>query len=286
MILQIILLYILKSLLKVDTWTRRLRWLKMRAGSMRLPNFKMATEARGEARRRKLLQNPEDRLKKIIGSRSSHPATSHSQLETDENVLRSFKLARNESVDGEMELADTEPIGQENELMSREKEGFLDEKGLQFKDQAIELGSMEGNFKSKDLETERNVDERTRSLETDTCSDDLSDVRENTGASLPQSSVLSSSGVNRTVEQGRSSSGSNLWRVVFNVVLAFVLVGKWTYVNLDVLLATRTGDGQAPDSSHKLSVQSEVRKQNCRLISFYSTTPPPPPSDLSLGRDI
>lgn len=225
--------------------------------------FKMATEARREARRRKLLQNPEDRLKKIIGSRSSHSTASHSQLQTDENVLSSFNPVKNDSVDGEMEVADTDP-GQENELTAGEKEGLLDKKGVKLKDQATEMGSTEGDFKSKDPETERDVvDERTRSLETHT-----SDVHENTSASLPQSSVLSSPSVNQTVEQGRSSSESNSRRVLFNVVLAFVLVSKWTYVNLDVLLATRTGDGQALDSSHKLLVHSEVRKQNYLLISF------------------
>ena len=240
---------------------------KRRAGSgdeISFLNFKMATEARREARRRKLLQNPEDRLKKIIGSRSSHPTSSHPQLETDENALRSFNPVKNDSVDGEIELADTDS-GQENELMAGEKEGLSDKRGLQLKDQTTEMGSTEGDFKSKDPETERDVvDERTRSLDTHT-----SDVHDNTrSTSLPQSSVLSSPSVNQTVERGRSSSESNRRRVLFNVVLAFVLVSKWTYVNLEVLLATRTGDGEAPDSSHKLLVHSEVRKQNCVLISF------------------
>ena len=196
----------------------------------------MATAERREARRRKLLQNPEDRLQRILGSRSSHPSSTQSHLEPDENVLKSLS-AKNK---GEMELVESEPEVRVNDVNSGEKEALSAKKALAVEGQAVETENMEYFGRSNDLEAEGETEQVDRIHSS-----------ENQSKKLPE-------------ETSTSQPQSKRWRVVFNVFLAFVLISKWTYVNLEVLLST--GDKQAPDSSHKLIIHSEVGIHDCTAV--------------------
>ena len=211
---------------------------------------KMATAERREARRRKLLQNPEDRLKKILGSRQSHASTPHSQLEPDEDVPKSIS-AKNGIVNAEMELVVTDTEGRENKVITGEKEV---EKGFGVDDQT-NVTETPSICDLKDLERERDTEmERRQSLEKESKL-----LPDETSSTSLQGAALSPPRDIQTVENERSSLQSKRWRVVFNVVLAFVFVSKWTYVNLEVLLCT--ADKQALDDSHRILIHSEVRKK-------------------------
>lgn len=212
--------------------------------------FKMATAERREARRRKLLQNPEDRLKKIMGSRSTYTTASHAQPDSDENFGKSNISEKNENVNDNTELADTKLEGQEKEQVAKEKG-----KGLKLEDGETKAESMADVCGLRDLDAERDL-EITPPLGSDhdnKSSDNHLQLPEDPSTNLPQNSAPP--GVDQTVEQERSNLESNRWRVVFNVFLALVLVTKWAYVNLQCLLSTGVDD-----TSRMHLVQSEVRE--------------------------
>lgn len=193
-----------------------------------------------------MLQNPEDRLKKILGSRQSHASTPHSQLEPDEDVPKSIS-AKNGIVNAEMELVVTDTEGRENKVITGEKEV---EKGFGVDDQT-NVTETPSICDLKDLERERDTEmERRQSLEKESKL-----LPDETSSTSLQGAALSPPRDIQTVENERSSLQSKRWRVVFNVVLAFVFVSKWTYVNLEVLLCT--ADKQALDDSHRILIHSE-----------------------------
>lgn len=204
----------------------------------RCADSKMAAAERREARRRKLLQNSEERLQKILGTRSIHPTTAKSQLEPSESVLNSASTEKDVS---DKKKFDVDP--KESETTVGEKDVLSVRKDVE--DQTIKRNTTEEPVcESQDVETDKR----------NYVKNEFQELPEAT--SRQEDSPLTS--VNKTTEDGSSSSESRIWtRVIFNVTLAIVLVSKWTYVNLEVLLSTN--GKQDPHSSERVLLQSEVR---------------------------
>ncbi|KAL9972730.1 hypothetical protein ACROYT_G019094 [Oculina patagonica] len=197
----------------------------------------MAAAERREARRRKnLLQNSEERLQKILGTRSIHHTTSKSELEPSESVLNSASTRKDVSNEKKF---DVDP--KESESTVGEKDVLSVRKDVE--DQTINRDTTkEPVCESQDVETDKRnyVDKEFQDLPEATSHQEDS----------PRTSV------NKTTEDVSSSSESRIWtRVIFNVTLAILLVSKWTYVNLEVLLSTNSK--QDPDSSERVLLQSE-----------------------------
>ena len=192
--------------------------------------FKMATAERREARRRKLLQNSENRLNRILGSRSSHSNTSQPQIEKDESVSQNNSV-ESDGVFIEKEVLDSNLNGSERA-----------DKVLPLTDKTKEMEPSEGVFESKYLEGNRYMDTEVRPP---------SALRDQD--STPQNTEQRDEG---SLSKTASNTGS--WRVVLNVILAFMLVIHWFYVNLEALLSL-SGKEKTESSPVKHSVQSQVR---------------------------
>lgn len=190
----------------------------------------MATAERREARRRKLLQNSENRLKRILGSRSSHSNTSQPQTEKDESVSQNNSV-ESDGVFVEREVLDSDLNGSERA-----------DKVLPLTDKTTEMEPSEGVFESKYLEGNRFMDTEVRPPSTMRDRDSTSqNTEERDEGSL-----------------SKTASNTGSWRVVLNVILAFMLVIHWFYVNLEALLSL-SGKQKTESSPVKHSVQSQVR---------------------------
>ncbi len=215
----------------------------------------MAAAERREARRRRnLLQNSEERLQKILGTRSTHPSTAKSQLEPSESVLNSASTGKDVSNEKKF---DVNPKESENTV--GEKDVLSVRKDVE--DQTIKRDTTkEPVCDSQDVQTDkRNYVDK-----------ELQDLPEAT--SHQEDSPRT--GVNKTTKDVSSSSESRIWtRGIFNVVLAILLVSKWTYVNLEVLLSTNSK--QDPDSSERVLLRSEVRgyEQTDISLDTFSLSP-------------
>lgn len=200
---------------------------------------KMADAQRREARKRKLLQNSEDRLQRILGSRSSHLTTLKSQHQPSDIVLNSTSAEKDVSNQNKFDV-DTK----ESETIVRGKDvsPLIEDED---NETVQNIKAEETACESKDVVTDgRNyLDEEFKDVpEVTSCHQDL-----------PPSEV------NETVEHLPSSSNSGIWtRVIFNIILAIVLVSKWTYVNLEVLLSVNRNQDRG--SSQSGLIQSEVRQ--------------------------
>jgi len=192
--------------------------------------FKMATAERREARRRKLLQNSENRLNRILGSRSSHSNTSQPQIEKDESV------SQNNSVESDGVVIEREVL--DSDLNGSERA----DKVLPLTDKTTEIEPSEGVFESKYLEGNRFMDAEVRPP---------SALRD--PDSTPQNTEQRDEG---SLSKTASNTGS--WRAVLNVILAFMLVIHWFYVNLEALLSL-SGKEKTESSPVKHSFQSQVR---------------------------
>ena len=197
---------------------------------------KMADARRREARRRKLLQNSEDRLQRILESRSSHLTTLNAQHQPSDIVLNSSSAEKDVSnqnkFDFDPNIISETIVGEKDVSSPTEDED----------NQTVQSSKVEENAcESKDVETDG------RSY----LDDEFKEVPEVT--SLHQDLPLSE--VNKTVEHSGIVFG--IWtRVIFNIILAVVLVSKWTYVNLEVLLSMSRNQDRG--NSQSGLVQSEV----------------------------
>lgn len=204
--------------------------------------FKMATAERREARRRKLLQNSENRLNRILGSRSSHSNTSQPQIEKDESVSQNNSV-ESDGVFVEREVLDSDLNGSERA-----------DKVLPLTDKTTEMEPSEGVFESKYLERKRFMDAEVR----------------------PPSALRDRDSTPQTTEQrgegslSKTTSNTGCWRVVLNVILAFMLVIHWFYVNLETLLSL-SGKAKTESSAVKHSVQSQVRlcRGDCKMPLYH-----------------
>ena len=198
--------------------------------------FKMASADRREARRRKLLQNSELRLGKILGSRSSHPTAPH---EPEKTLVKSIDLEKR----GDEGQSNEVPLGR----------GFLfDKSELPSEYQSIKSGFTTGSEESTEPITEA-MKEKRNSLESK-----LDYLTED--STTRSTNLLSSPGEDQTGDKGAPSSISKRLRVLLNVTLAFLLVVKWAYINLEALHSAAASSQQSPASSQKYLIYSEVRK--------------------------
>ena len=195
----------------------------------------MADAQRREARRRKLLQNSEDRFQKILGSRSSHLTTSNSQHQPVSNSTSAEKDVSNQT------KFDVDPGESETSVAEKDVSSLIEDED----NQTVQRSKVEEtSCESKDVETDgRNY-----------LDDEFKDLPEVTS----QHQSLPPPEDNKTVEHLSSGSNSGIWtRVVFNIILAIVLVSKWTYVNLEVLLSMSRNQDRG--NGQNGLVQSEVR---------------------------
>ncbi|XP_068702122.1 uncharacterized protein [Montipora foliosa] len=193
----------------------------------------MASADRREARRRKLLQNSELRLGRILGSRSSHPTAPH---EPEKTLVKSIDLEKRGDE------------GQSNEVPV--ERGFLSDKSeLPSEYQSVKSGFTTGSEESTEPITEA-MKEKRNSLESKL--DYLTEDSTTRGTNL-----LSSPGEDQTGDQGAASSISKRLRVLLNVTLAFLLVVKWAYINLEALHSAAASSQQSPASSQKYLIYSE-----------------------------
>ena len=198
----------------------------------------MAAAERRQARRRKLLQNSEERLQKILGTRSSHPVASKTELEPSESVSRS---ASTEKLDGfnENDLA-VDPKESETTVGEKNVSSVAEDVG----DQNLQRITTEKPVcESQDVETDK----------TNYLDNEFKNLHE---ATSHQEDSQRSNVVKTTDQVSPSSKSGSLTRVIFNVILAIVLVSKWTYVNLEVLLSINKSPG--PNNPGGVLLQSEV----------------------------
>ena len=214
-----------------------------------------------------MLENSENRLQRILGNRSIHPTTvttSQSQLEPRGNVSNATSTAKEDDSNKKNLVIDTE----ESEHTTGRDRVLSAAKDVE--DQTCERISTKENIsESQDTETDGN-----RYLD-----NDFKTEPEVTTA-RSQNTSDSTSAVNNTPDNESSSAKSGIWtRAVFNVALAFVLVSRWTYVNLEVLLSTNEEQGRTDDSHDEVLVQSEVRtfknEDIMNTSSSYHTQNPP-----------
>lgn len=193
----------------------------------------MASADRREARRRKLLQNSELRLGRILGSRSSHPTAPH---EPEKTLVKSIDLEKR----GDEGQSNEVPVGR----------GFLSDKSeLPSEYQSIKSGFTTGSEESTEPITEA-MKEKRNSLESK-----LDYLTED--STTRSTDLLSSPGEDQTGDKGAPSSISKRLRVLLNVTLAFLLVVKWAYINLEALHSAAASSQHSPASSQKYLIYSE-----------------------------
>ena len=198
----------------------------------------MASNERRQVRRRKVLQNQESRLERILGSRSTHATLS---LEAEENFVTPIYAEKTSEEDQSSKVSSgvrTDHL--ENEFPSN--------------DQKAQTGSTKGLHESGKIVTD------TRKEEMNTPESEVDHLLQDTSTNLPQSTnFLTSLNENESLDKGYPNEKRKRVRVVFNVTLAFSLVAKWTYVNFDVLHSKSNGNSFV--SSQMLSFHSEVSKE-------------------------
>lgn len=202
-----------------------------------------AAERRAQRRRKNILENSESRLQRILGSRSSHPDTSQSNLATDGNVSNSSS-ARNADNSSKNILSIVTEAGDsttgENKVLPVQKNQG---------DQTSDTFSVEENI-CVSLDSKANENSPLDSK--------VQRVPKVTTARSSENNFPSTPAVDKTLDD--ECSGFNtaiLTRTVFVVILAFSLVIRWTYVNSEVLFP-RKGDNSRNDVSNEaVLVQSE-----------------------------
>ena len=196
-----------------------------------------------------MLQNQESRLERILGSRSTHAPLS---LEAEENFVTPISAEK------------TSEEEQSGKVSSDVRTDHLDNE-LTSNDQTAQTGSSKGLHESSKIVTD------TRKEEMNIPENEVDHLLEDTSTDLPPSTnLLTSLNENQSLDKGYPIEKRKLVRVVFNVTLAFLLVAKWTYVNVDVLHSK--SDGNSYVSSQMLSFHSEVSKKKTRTISNHFET--------------
>lgn len=201
----------------------------------------MADAERREARKRKLLQNSEDRLQRILGSRSSHLTTLKSKHQPSDIVLNSTSAEKDVSNQNKFDVATKES---ETIVRGKDVSPLIEDED---NETVQNIKAEETACESKDVVTDGGnyLDEEFKDVpEVTSCHQDLD---------LPPSEV------NKTVEHLPCSSNSGIWtRVIFNIILAIVLVGKWTFVNLEVLLSVNRNQDRGSSQSGLIQSESMI----------------------------
>lgn len=203
----------------------------------------MSAAERRAQRRKRVLENSESRLQRILGSRSSHPDNSKSNLVVDGNISNSSSVRNADNSCKNILSVDT-----------KESDYTTGEKSVE-KNQGDQISDMypaEGNTcGSQDSEANENsfLDNEVKRLPK------VTSTRSRSHNTFPSTAV-----VNETHSDESSGFSTAIWtRTVFVVILAFSLVIRWTYVNLEVLFSINGENSRNDVSNEAVLVQSEVR---------------------------
>ena len=205
----------------------------------------MAAAERRAQRRKKVLENSESRLQRILGSRSSHPDNSEANLVVDGNIFNSSSVGNVDNSCKNILSVDTKEsdytTGQ-NKKLPEKNQG----------DQISDMYPAEGNnCGSQDSEANENsfLDNEVKRL-----------PKVTSARSRSHNTFSSTAAVNETHSDESSGFSTAIWtRTVFVVILAFSLVIRWTYVNLEVLFSVNGENSRSDVSNEAVLVQSEVR---------------------------
>lgn len=207
---------------------------------------KMSAAERRAQRRKKVLENSESRLQRILGSRSSHPDNSNSNLVVDGNISNSSSVGNADNSCKNILSVDTK----ESDYTTGENKKLPVEKNQG--DQISDMYPAEGNTcGSQDSEANENsfLDNEVKRLPK------VTSTRSRSHNTFP-----STAAVNETHSDESSGFSTAIWtRTVFVVILAFSLVIRWTYVNLEVLFSINGENSRNDVSNDAVLVQSEVR---------------------------
>ena len=206
----------------------------------------MSAAERRAQRRKRVLENSESRLQRILGSRSSHPDNSKSNLVVDGNISNSSSVRNADNSCKNILSVDTK----ESDYTTGENKKLPVEKNQG--DQISDMYPAEGNTcGSQDSEANENsfLDNEVKRLPK------VTSTRSRSHNTFPSTAV-----VNETHSDESSGFSTAIWtRTVFVVILAFSLVIRWTYVNLEVLFSINGENNRNDVSNEAVLVQSEVR---------------------------
>lgn len=206
----------------------------------------MSAAERRAQRRKKVLENSESRLQRILGSRSSHPDNSESNLVVDGNISNSSSVGNADNSCKNILSVDTK----ESDYTTGENKKLPVEKNQG--DQISDMYPAEGNnCGSQDSEANENsfLDNEVKCL-----------PKVTSAQSRSHNTFPSTAAVNETHSDESSGFSTAIWtRTVFVVILAFSLVIRWTYVNLEVLFSINGENSRNDVSNEAVLVQSEVR---------------------------
>ncbi|XP_027035986.1 uncharacterized protein LOC113664565 [Pocillopora damicornis] len=204
----------------------------------------MSAAERRAQRRKKVLENSESRLQRILGSRSSHPDNSKSNLVVDGNISNSSSVGNADNSCKNILSVDTK----ESDYTTGENKKLPVEKNQG--DQISDMYPAEGNnCGSQDSEANENsfLDNEVKRLPK------FTSTRSRSHNTFP-----STAAVNETHSDESSGFSTAIWtRTVFVVILAFSLVIRWTYVNLEVLFSINGENSRSDVSNEAVLVQSE-----------------------------
>ncbi|XP_058944550.2 guided entry of tail-anchored proteins factor CAMLG [Pocillopora verrucosa] len=204
----------------------------------------MSAAERRAQRRKKVLENSESRLQRILGSRSSHPDNSKSNLVVDGNISNSSSVGNADNSCKNILSVDTK----ESDYTTGEIKKLPVEKNQG--DQISDMYPAEGNTcGSQDSEANENsfLDNEVKRLPK------VTSTRSRSHNTFP-----STAAVNETHSDESSGFSTAIWtRTVFVVILAFSLVIRWTYVNLEVLFSINVENSRNDVSNDAVLVQSE-----------------------------
>lgn len=205
----------------------------------------MSAAERRAQRRKKVLENSESRLQRILGSRSSHPDNSESNLVVDGNISNSSSVG---NADNSCNILSVDT--KESDYTTGENKKLPVEKNQG--DQISDMYPAEGNnCGSQDSEANENsfLDNEVKCL-----------PKVTSAQSRSHNTFPSTAAVNETHSDESSGFSTAIWtRTVFVVILAFSLVIRWTYVNLEVLFSINGENSRNDVSNEAVLVQSEVR---------------------------
>lgn len=206
----------------------------------------MSAAERCAQRRKKVLENSESRLQRILGSRSSHPDNSKSNPVVDGNISNSSSVGNADNSCKNILSVDTK----ESDYTTGENKKLPVEKNQG--DQISDMYPAEGNnCGSQDSEANENsfLDNEVKRL-----------PKVTSARSRSHNTFSSTAAVNETHSDESSGFSTAIWtRTVFVVILAFSLVIRWTYVNLEVLFSINGENIRNDVSNEAVLVQSEVR---------------------------
>ena len=187
--------------------------------------FKMASAS--ERRRRRVLENSEERLKKIMGIRSTESPSS------------SFSSAEKTSPGNDVSELDKAGTIYHKSERERHETNLYECKEMD-SENVVESTEVSGSGNTAELAISGRASLHVHG----------SAMEESKSSTLPQET-----------EQASGNGPSKWIRIVFNILLAVILVGRWTYLNFEDLTNGRGGKDKPEDKLHsdaKIEQSDEV----------------------------